>query len=127
MTTGAMQSATLAYVNIFITDFQRSLAFYRDTLGFEVVTEDEAFGYASFATSGAMLAIARVEADQASLAGRHTGIGWTVADVDESYQAMQADGVEFEMPPEQQPWGGYMAIFKDPDGNLFYLDQAAAS
>ena len=27
------------------------------------------------------------------------------------------------MPPEKQPWGGFMAMFLDPDGNSFYLDQ----
>ena len=27
------------------------------------------------------------------------------------------------MPPERQPWGGFMAMFRDPDGNTFYLDQ----
>ena len=27
------------------------------------------------------------------------------------------------MPPTQQPWGGFMAMFTDPDGNVFYLDQ----
>ena len=31
-------------------------------------------------------------------------------------------GVEFEMPPTQQPWGGTLALFKDPDGNIYYLD-----
>ena len=38
---------------------------------------------------------------------------------------VSAAGVSFEMPPSRQPWGGYMAMFKDPDGNLFYLDQVA--
>lgn len=36
---------------------------------------------------------------------------------------MKEAGVEFEMPPGKQPWGGMLALFKDPDGNLFYLDQ----
>jgi predicted enzyme related to lactoylglutathione lyase len=27
------------------------------------------------------------------------------------------------MPPKEQPWGGLMALFTDPDGNVFYLDQ----
>ncbi len=26
------------------------------------------------------------------------------------------------MPPTKQPWGGYMALFADLDGNIFYLD-----
>jgi len=33
------------------------------------------------------------------------------------------NGVEFTMTPTHQPWGGFMAMFKDPDGNTFYLDQ----
>jgi predicted enzyme related to lactoylglutathione lyase len=27
------------------------------------------------------------------------------------------------MAPTKQPWGGFMAMFVDPDGNVFYLDQ----
>jgi hypothetical protein len=27
------------------------------------------------------------------------------------------------MAPAKQPWGGFMGLFADPDGNLFYLDQ----
>ena len=125
-TTGnGLENARLAYVNIFVSDFRRSLVFYRDTLGFQVLTEDENFGYASFATRGATLAFARVEADaeQAALVGRHTGIGWAIADLDSSYRVLEAGGVEFDMPPQKQPWGGYMAMFRDPDGNVFYLDQ----
>ena len=26
-------------------------------------------------------------------------------------------------PPAREPWGGYMAVFADPDGNTYYLDQ----
>jgi uncharacterized glyoxalase superfamily protein PhnB len=33
---------------------------------------------------------------------------------------MSAKGVEFEGPPEKQPWGTF-AKFKDPDGNTFVL------
>ncbi|MEC8821937.1 MAG: VOC family protein, partial [Pseudomonadota bacterium] len=38
------------------------------------------------------------------------------------YQALITKGVTFEMPPTEQPWGGILALFKDPDGNIFYLD-----
>ena len=123
--TSGLGNATLAYVNVFVSDFQRSLEFYRDTLGLEVANEDEQFGYASFRNKGAGFAFARVESGQAELVGRHTGIGWTVPDVDSSYEALSERGVEFTMPPGKQPWGGYMAMFLDPDGNVFYLDQPA--
>jgi predicted enzyme related to lactoylglutathione lyase len=29
------------------------------------------------------------------------------------------------MEPTRQPWGGYMALLEDPDGNRFYLDQVS--
>ena len=29
------------------------------------------------------------------------------------------------MEPAKQPWGGFMALFSAPDGNVFYLDELA--
>ncbi len=29
------------------------------------------------------------------------------------------------MKPAKQPWGAVMAMFEDPDGNVFYLDELA--
>ena len=108
------------YVNVFVSNFQRSLDFYQAVLGLPLIFADEEFRYASFATPGAQLAI--VETDQADLVGRHTGIGLTVADLDAAHGELK-DSVQFVTDPEKQPWGGYMAIFADPDNNLFYLDQ----
>ena len=114
----------IGYVNIFVTDFERSLEFYERTLGLTVSTRDPDFGYASFETAGSTFAFART--DDPALTGRHTGIGWVVEDLEASYAALAAAGVSFEMPPTRQPWGGFMAMFSDPDGNVFYLDQVPA-
>ena len=111
----------IGYVNIFISDFDRALAFYEQTLGLRPATRDESFGYASFETQGAGFAFAR--SDDPALTGRHTGVGWVVDDLQNAFETLSAAGVEFEMPPTRQPWGGFMAMFKDPDGNVFYLDQ----
>ncbi len=111
----------IGYVNIFISDFERALAFYEGTLGLHAVTRDESFGYAAFETESINFAFAR--SDDPALTGRHTGIGWVVEDLNSAFQSLTAAGVAFEMPPTRQPWGGFMAMFKDPDGNLFYLDQ----
>ena len=27
------------------------------------------------------------------------------------------------MLPERQPWGGFMSMFRDTDGNTYYFDQ----
>lgn len=118
-----MQKPTIGYVNVFVSNFQRALEFYRDQIGLDLKLSDDEFGYASFETAGVGFAFAQT--DQADLVGRHTGIGWVVPDVDLAYQALSERGVTFESPPAKQPWGGYMAIFGDPDGNLFYLDQTS--
>ena len=43
--------------------------------------------------------------------------------VEQLYRELENKGVRFTMKPEKQPWGGFMALFLDPDGNIFYLDQ----
>ena len=57
---------------------------------------------------------------------KNTGIGFTVADLDAAHADLAARGVTFTRPPTREPWGGYMAIFADPDGHTYYLDQVDA-
>ena len=119
-------SIQLWYVNVFVSDLKRAVEFYRDTLGLQLQFQEEQFGYASFTPEGGRFGVARVDAgapDSHSLLGRHTGIGWGVPDLNAAYQNLKAKGVRFTTVPTKQPWGGYMATFADPDGNLFYLDQ----
>jgi catechol 2,3-dioxygenase-like lactoylglutathione lyase family enzyme len=121
----ATTSPELWYVNVFVSDLARSVAFFRDTLGLPLQFEDERFGYASFAPKGVRLGVARVEpgSPEAALAGRHTGIGFGVPDLRATHERLAGQGVRFTMAPAKQPWGGFLAVFADPDGNLFYLDE----
>jgi len=119
-----MGELSIGYVNVFVSDFADSLAFYKDTLGLTANVDDEAFGYASFQAGPISFGIAQT--DDTDLVGRHTGVGFMVDDIDAAYQTMSGAGVEFEMPPTAQPWGGTLALFKDPDGNVFYLDPGHA-
>ena len=121
-----MKGPRLWYVNVFVHDLPRAVAFYRDVLGLPLQFEHAEFGYASFAPEGVRLGLARVDPgapESASLVGRHTGVGLGVPDLVAAHDALNAKGVHFTMPPTKQPWGGFMAVFADPDGNLFYLDQ----
>ena len=111
----------LSYVNIFVRDLGGAVRFYGEVLGFEVLFEDADFGYASFQTGPVRLAVAAT--DDEALVGRHTGIGFAVDDLTAAHQALTEKGVEFSSPPQKQPWGGFMAMLLDPDGNSFYLDQ----
>lgn len=110
----------IGYVNVFVSDLGASIAFFKDVLGLKLRMGDEAFGYASF--DGGPISFGLAKTDDAELVGRHTGVGFMVDDIDVAYAALKDKGVDFEMPPTQQPWGGVLALFKDPDGNVYYLD-----
>ena len=116
----------LWYATVYVRDFGRALAFYRDVLGLPLRFADETFGFASFATPGAGFTIAKIdEADpeQRPLAGRHTGLAFGVDDLDKTYEALRAKGVACPLPPTEQPWGGRLAQLADPEGNLLTVDQ----
>ena len=110
----------LGYVNVFVSDFERAVTFYRDTLGLSATSTEPQFGYASFNAGPISFAVAQT--DDSDMVGRHTGVGFIVSDIDAAYKQMSDAGVSFDMPPTPQPWGGTLALFKDPDGNIFYLD-----
>ena len=105
----------------------KACAFYEGTLGLTAQFRDDAHGYAAFDAGPVRLGLACVGEDQPELVGRHTGIGFDVDDLEAEYTRLKAAGVAFPTPPERQPWGGFMALMEDPDGNVFYLDQISAA
>jgi lactoylglutathione lyase len=121
-----MSQLRMWYTNIFVTDLNRAVEFYQKILGLPLRFQEDRFGYASFAPEGLPFGVARVDPnapESQSLVGRHTGIGWGVADLNAAYNELKGKGVRFTMVPTRQPWGGFMAMFADPEGNVFYLDQ----
>lgn len=112
------------YVIVGVDDLDRAIGFYSDTLGFALQHAAPDSQYAAFDAGGMNFSIVGAHGD--SFTGRHTGIGFHVADVDAAHAELVAKGVVFTMEPSKQPWGGYMAMFADPDGNTFYLDEAHA-
>jgi len=117
----------IAYVNVFVSDLERATEFYGTTLGLKLEHASPEHGYASFAAGPVRLGLARAGADQQELIGRHTGVGLAVSDLEAEHARLSGSGVRFSMPPTRQPWGGFMALAADPDGNIFYLDEIAAA
>lgn len=116
----------VSYVNVFVSDLSRATEFYRDKLGLNMLISAPEHGYGSFAAGAVRLGIAVPQSDHAGLVGRHTGVGFEVSDLEAEHSRLSELGVEFTMPPTRQPWGAFMALMADPDGNVFYLDQASA-
>jgi predicted enzyme related to lactoylglutathione lyase len=46
-----------------------------------------------------------------------------VDDIHQEHRRLEAAGVEFIRLPEQEHWGGWIATFKDPDGNILQMLQ----
>lgn len=122
-----MTTIGIAYVNLFVTDLQRAAAFYEEKLELTPKFVDTEHGYASFDGGSIQLGLAVAGPDQRDLVGRHTGIGLSVDDLVATHEKLTKQGVAFPMAPERQPWGGFMAMLADPDGNVLYLDEVAAA
>ena len=114
----------LSAVRVFVTDFDRALAFYTESLGMRSAFASAKMGWAQFETGTAQLAIERVDPDDAEgadLVGRFVSASLRVDDLQATYETLRARAVEFVEAPEKQPWGGSLAHFRDPDGNILTL------
>ena len=109
-------------------DASRSVAFYRDTLGLEMIA-DEPFALVFELHDGTPLRIAKVEQLQAP---PYTVLGWSVDDIEKVITGLSERGIEFarysHMPQDElgvwtTPDGTKIAWFKDPCGNTLSLTQ----
>lgn len=113
-------------VRIFSADVSRAKAFYQDVLGIELESDSSRDGYLVFRSGSITIVIETESADEATgelLVGRFTGLSFRVPNLDESYKSLVELGVPFLTPPEEQPWGGWLTAFRDPDNNILTLVQ----
>lgn len=120
----------LLLIRIFVTDWDRALRFYSETLEMRIATRSDAYHWAELDTGAAHLAIERLARDDpehADLVGRFLGVSLAVDDVQATYERLIDRGVEFLEAPARMPWGGVLAHFRDPDGNVLTLVGAPTS
>jgi predicted enzyme related to lactoylglutathione lyase len=117
----------IAYANVHVSSLEQSVAFFVEKIGLTLAFSDTEHGYASFAAGPISLGLAVASEEHADLVGRPTGIGFAVDDLEAEHARLSALGVAFPSPPERQPWGGFMGLFADPDGNTYYLDEVSAA
>ena len=115
----------IAYINVFVSELGRAIEFYHGKLGLGLQFSSPEHAYAAFSAGGVRLGVAVPGPADAQLIGRHTGVGLEVADLESEHARLAELGVTFPTPPTRQPWGGFMALIADPDGNVLYLSQAS--
>lgn len=101
-----------------VTDMKKAITFYRDILGLKIKNEWQ--NYVIFDLPGTLTFAMMLGGKK----GRKEGapnIYLAVENLDEEYEKLKGKGVNFIEPPKKQYWGGYAALFADPDENLFYL------
>lgn len=114
-------------IRIFVTDLERSIPFYSETLGQPLLDSDIETGYAVLDAGGITIILElddEVESEEErTLVGVFTGVSFAVNDIYAAHQELVKKGVHFDEPPASQPWGGILGHFSDPDKNVLTLVQ----
>lgn len=112
----------LSVVSVPVADQDRSLAFYRDVLGFQVVRDDTASPerrWIHLKPPSGLSGISLVTWYAAMPPGSLQGLILDTSDIDRAHGKLQAAGLAIS-PVQDAPWGRY-AQFSDPDGNGWLL------
>ena len=111
--------SSLHSIAIFVTDIDRAIAFYRDTLGLPVVRQGS-FG-AEFLENPPHIGVhPAVHPEARKLVGRESGLTFHVPDLLHVCGILHDRGVRFVKEPTKMGFG-IMAMIADPDGNIFAL------
>lgn len=103
-------------VAVVVSDANKSADWYKEKLGFEI--RDKEGHWVTVAPKGSEVVLHLCESKP--LEQGNTGIAFSVDDLDSVYKELSGKGVEFTVKPTKEEWGSY-AMFKDPDGNEFWL------
>ncbi len=116
------------YLIVYVSDMQRSTAFYRDILGLPLKFASP--GWTEFntgATTIAMHTVNETAQSPAQLKGMppagQAQLGFMVDDLQAAYESLKGRGVHFSLPPQKQTSGATLAVLHDPDGLGITLQQ----
>jgi lactoylglutathione lyase len=114
---------------IIVSDMDRSVRFYRDTLGLRLRFQSP--DWTEFEVGGTTLALhsggkpAPLSPEKEAVAGR-ASIGFNVDNLDKTFEELKAKGARVVMPPmEREGEGIRLAVFLDPDGLNISFAQSA--
>jgi predicted enzyme related to lactoylglutathione lyase len=108
-----------------VTDLARSLAWYQEMLGSEVIYKVEEMGWAELTSPVAKVAIGLSQVEKPKTAGAVPV--WSVVDIDAARATLESKDVRFDGDTITIPDMVRLATFFDPDGNAWMLSQSLAS
>jgi catechol 2,3-dioxygenase-like lactoylglutathione lyase family enzyme len=119
-----------------VGDVDRSLAFYRDVIGFAVEATYDDPPYATLTLAGTRLSLAeqghtaedRPDVEMSVPENPSKAAVVVVVEVEDAravYAELQGKGARFLAEPYEPPWGGCRFFCIDPDGYLVEIEQPA--
>ena len=116
-----MEVQAIDFVYYTVSDFERSLAFYRDTLGLTPESVNEEWGWAEFAAPPTTLAIGTENEGVSEEPGQGAvGVAFAVDDVEAAVAELREAGMSIKMEPFETNVCD-MAMVGDPDDNPLML------
>jgi len=105
-----------------VSDLERSIAWYHDVLGFELIYKLDDWGWAELRSPLAEVNVGIGQAEELEPRGGAT-LTFGAADIDAARAHLEAHDVGFDGETTEVPGMVRLATFYDPDGNTFMLAQ----
>ncbi len=102
---------------IHVSDMDRALKFYHETLGLPIALDARMFNHAEVGPDEPLAKIGIHATGKKAKRKRRTGIVVDTDDIYALYERLRKQGVKFTLRPTKMPWGGIVADFLDPDNN----------
>jgi lactoylglutathione lyase len=110
----------LNQVVVYCFDMRRSVAFYKDQIGFPIKLQsaERTEFHSGLTTLVLHLAVRSTDAKRPSdeAEAGETRFSFAVLDLEQFYREKKAKGVEFRLPPTMQEPDSKLAVLLDPDG-----------
>lgn len=108
-----------------VSDFKKSKKFFVDTLGLELNSEADEYGWLELQghLGGAKLGVAQMNERESHKPGSNAVLTFTVDNIEQKKRDLESKGVKFTSDIMEVPGHVKLATFVDPDNNTFQLVQ----
>jgi lactoylglutathione lyase len=113
-----MSFRKLGAVILLVSDMNKSVQFYRETLNLPLKKESDE--WTEFFNKETVLALHPVKHKEKLKSGQHILLGFSASDFDSTVDKLKEKGVVFFKNPKEEGFGKH-AIIEDPDGHLISI------
>lgn len=104
---------------VYVRDLRRSLAFYRDALGLELIEAMEGYARLRSSDGTGTVGLHGLSGSKQAMDPKMEGVRlyFETEDVDAACARLETLGYTIDEPPKDMPWGWRHAYLRDPDGH----------